>query len=49
MYHGSLSIPFSVLFADTLQAFGVVGAWECYRRRMSRVEFRFWVRSTLGL
>ena len=49
MFHGSPSIPFSELFADTLQAFGVVGAWECYCKRMSRAEFRFWVRSTLGI
>ena len=49
MWQGCQEIPFSELFADTLSAFGVVGAWECYQRKMTRAEFRFWVRSTLGI
>lgn len=49
MYRGTVAVPFSELFADTLSAFGVAGAWECYSKRMSRAEFRFWVRSTLGI
>jgi hypothetical protein len=49
MWQGNRQVGFSELFADTLGAFGVAGAWECYRKRMSRVEFRFWVRSTLGI
>jgi hypothetical protein len=41
--HGTPTIHFDELFADTVTTFGVPVAWELYRRsRMTRREFRFW-------
>ena len=41
---GSLTIPFSELFRDTISTHGVVWAWLYYVRKhgMSEWEFNFW-------
>lgn len=41
---GSLSVPFSSLFSDTLRTHGVVWAWNYYVRKhkMPQWEFNFW-------
>ncbi len=43
---GSLTIPFSELFRDTINMHGVCWAWAYYVRRhgMSEWEFDFWER-----
>lgn len=44
---GSPAVPFSALFADTVEAHGVLWAWDYYTRRgMGAWEFDFWLRAT---
>lgn len=41
---GSLTVPFSELFKDTITNHGVVWAWNYYVRqhKMAQWEFNFW-------
>ena len=45
---GSVQVPFSTLFADTVQAHGAEWAAKHYCRKggMSQWEFSFWLKAT---
>ena len=43
---GTPTVPFSALFADTVQTHGVPWAWGHYSKHgMTQREFRIWLKS----
>lgn len=43
---GSISLPFSELFTDTVKNHGVKWAWKHYAKKgMEQWEFRFWLKA----
>lgn len=49
--HGTIHIPFSELFADSVRAHGTIWAWKHYvqKGKMPEWEYKFWLLSTNGL
>ena len=49
--HGTIHIPFSELFADSVRTHGTIWAWKHYvvKGKMAEWEYKFWLLSTAGL
>ena len=49
--HGTLTIPFSELFADSVRTHGTIWAWDHYVKKggMPEWEYKFWLLSMWGL
>lgn len=41
--HGTPTVPFTALMADTILAHGTGWAWRYYAARMTRKELDFWM------
>ncbi len=49
--HGTPTIPFSELFADSVRAHGTIWAWNHYvkKGKMKEWEYKFWLLNLWGL
>ena len=49
--HGTIEIPFSELFADSVRTHGTIWAWRHYVKKggMAEWEYKFWLLSMAGL